>query len=674
MNKRKIKISDLFDIKFTSDSEISPDGEKIAFTIKSVSKDRTKYHSNIYMIDIETSELTKFTVGDHADGALCWSPDSKKIAFVSDREGKAQIYCISISGGEAQKLTDLADGSISELTFSPCGEKLAFVYTPKKKRELFEYVDEEEKKKLDADKGKDRVLCKVITRLRYKVDGGKYKEDEKDHIYVLDLDTKEIKQVTTGDYDDFNPVFFPDGKKILFVSNRTENPDLNSFHNDLFMVSVDGGDAQFINTPPGPLFQPSISKDGKKVTYIGHDNPKDAWGVTNFHLWLKDLQTGDCNDIVRNFDRTCNNVTVGDMRTSAGSPSPVFSEDESSLYFIASDQGTCRLFNVDLESEKVEAITKFDGEVVNFSFSENKQKAALLISTLDSPGDIWSVNINEKEHKFSRLTHLNQDLLDSLSLSEPEEIHFPSKDKFMVHGWILKPPDFDQSKKYPMILEIHGGPRCQYAKSFFFEFHLLAAAGYVVLYTNPRGGQGYGSSFAGTIINDWGNVDYQDLMSGVDFMLEKGYIDHGRLGVTGGSYGGYMTNWIVGHTNRFKAAITLRSVSNLMSMFGTCDFGYDIPREFGGSPWENLSELLRMSPLSYVQNINTPLLIIHSEQDLRTCIEQAEQLFVALKVLGKEVTFLRFPDESHELSRSGSPDRRAKGLEWILKWFDEHLK
>jgi len=672
--KRKIKINDLFNFKFPGEVCISPDGKKIVYSIKTISKDRTKYHSNIFLYNIEKNENIQFTVGDHFDSSPVWSPDGKKIAFISDRDGNNQIYTISAHGGEAQKVSEFEEGSISQLCWSPCGSKIALIYTPKKKREPFEYTDEEDKKSLDVEKGKGRVLCRVVTRLRYKVDGGRIKEDERDHVFILNVATKKVKQITEGEYDDMNPVFFPDGKNILFVSNRTEDPDKNSLHSDLYKVSVDGGEIELLDTPPGPLYDPTISRNGNMIAYMGHDKPEDAWGVTNIHLWLLDLKTKECKNIVKEFDRTCTNVTVGDMRSSGGSVSPVFSEDESSIYFHASDKGNSRIFKVDIPNQTVEALTQINGDIVNFSFTEKRDRAAFILGTTESPGDIWIQDVNNHKNNLKRLTNLNQEILDNLTFSIPEEIHYKAKDGFDIHAWILKPPDFDPSRKYPSILEIHGGPRCQYANIFFFEFQILAAAGYVVYYANPRGGQGYGTKFAGTIINDWGNVDYQDLMSATDFMLDKDYIDPERLGVTGGSYGGFMTNWIIGHTNRYKAAVTQRSVTNLVSMFGTCDFGYDIPREFGGSPWKNREELLRMSPLTYVENINTPLLIIHSEQDLRTCIEQGEQLFVALKVLGKETTFVRFPEEGHELSRSGSPDRRAKRLEWIVKWFDDHLK
>jgi dipeptidyl aminopeptidase/acylaminoacyl peptidase len=672
LKKRKIEIKDLFDLKLASDPVISPDGNKIVFNIKTVGKDRTTYYSNLYLYDIKTSELLQFTVGDYKDRAPKWTQDGKSISFISDRGEECQFWTIPLTGGEARKLTKLEEGSISEYTYSPCGKKIAFIFSPKKKRELNEYVTDEI---IKADKkNKDRILCRVITRLRYKADGGGYVEDERNHVYVLDLLTCEVKQVTFGEYDDSNPVFFPDGKKILFVTNRTENPDLNSFHSDLFTVSIDGGEACKLDTPAGPLFSPIISNDGRKIVYLGHDRPDDAWGVTNTHLWMLDLKSNKCKNLMPKFDRTCTNVTVGDIRSSSGISKPVFSEDENFVYFQASDRGNCRIFKVDVMTGKVDTVTDMDGEVVSFTFSDDRKHAAFLFSDIKSPGDIWLFDNSVKKQNFKRLTNLNDALLDNLDLTLPEKISFPSKDGFMVDGWIMKPVDFKPTKKYPLILQIHGGPRCQYANAFFFEFNLLAAAGYVVLYTNPRGGQGYGTEFAATIINDWGSVDYQDLMSAVDFMTEKKYVDSKRLGVAGGSYGGYMTNWIVGHTDRFKAAVTQRSVANLMSMFGTCDFGYDIPREFGGSPWHKLDELLRMSPITYVKNINTPLLIIHSELDLRTCIEQGEQLFVALKVLGKEVVLVRFPDECHELSRSGSPDRRAKNLECIVKWFDDHLK
>ncbi len=315
--------------------------------------------------------------------------------------------------------------------------------------------------------------------------------------------------------------------------------------------------------------------------------------------------------------------------------------------------------------------------LMSFSLAGKKNLVAMHLSNHTSPAEVFVADAKAKS-KPKRLTQFNKDLEKEVAVGKPEEVIFRAYDGYPVHGWILKPYGFSPRRKYPSILQIHGGPSVQYGNTFFHEMQFLAAQGYVVYFANPRGGQGYGEKHADFITANWGTVDYDDCMAFADFMEKKSYIDRGKMGVTGGSYGGYMTNWIVTHTNRFAAAVTQRSVVNTESMFGSSDIGFQMPREISGSkkgiPSRDPESYRRQSPLTYVQNVRTPLLIIHSEQDLRCPIEQAEQLYVTLKMLGRTVEFVRFPGEPHGLSRTGRPDRRVARLEWMLKWFDRYLK
>jgi dipeptidyl aminopeptidase/acylaminoacyl peptidase len=277
--------------------------------------------------------------------------------------------------------------------------------------------------------------------------------------------------------------------------------------------------------------------------------------------------------------------------------------------------------------------------------------------------------------RFEPLTHFNEELLREVELGEIEEVWFKGADGDDLQGWILKPPHFQPEKKYPSILEIHGGPFLQYGNTFMYEFYFLAGQGYVVYFCNPRGSQGYGEEQAKVIANNWGSVDYDDVMAWTDYVVQQPYIDEGRMGVAGGSYGGFMTGWIIGHTDRFEAAVAQRVVSNLVSMWGTSDFNWDIQREFGDKPpWEDLESMWRQSPLAHIGNAKTPTLVIHSEQDMRCELEQGLQLYVALKWLGVETELVLFPDESHGLSRGGRTDRRIARLRHMLRWFDRYLK
>jgi dipeptidyl aminopeptidase/acylaminoacyl peptidase len=301
--------------------------------------------------------------------------------------------------------------------------------------------------------------------------------------------------------------------------------------------------------------------------------------------------------------------------------------------------------------------------------------AALVRADLTNPGDIVTCRTTwAAEAKATRQTDLNAFLRNEVKLGGAREVWLRSFDGTKVQGWLVTPPGFKATRRYPAILQIHGGPRTQYAFTFFHEMQYLAAHGYVVFYTNPRGGSGRGETWADAIAGGWGDLDYKDCMAAADWMEKQRFINPKRMGVTGGSYGGYMTNWIIGHTNRFRAAVTQRSVVDLLSFVGSSDFGFALDRELNGFPWTNRENYEKCSPITYYKNVKTPVLIIHSEQDLRCNIEQAEQMFVMLKVLGKAVEMVRFPHEPHGLSRHGRPDRRVARLEWILKWFDRYLK
>jgi dipeptidyl aminopeptidase/acylaminoacyl peptidase len=346
----------------------------------------------------------------------------------------------------------------------------------------------------------------------------------------------------------------------------------------------------------------------------------------------------------------------------------VWSDDGKTIFFLASDAGTSHIYSVPAAGGTPKPITHGDYEVMNFTRAGNRTAMAV-----SDPLTIGDVHVLEKGGVRKRVSRVNEELFSEVAVVEPEDFTFASFDGLKIQGWMIRPPNFDPKKKWPVILQIHGGPRAQYGCAYFHEFQLLAANGYVVVYANPRGSQGYGAGFAKAIVNDWGNLDAKDLMAAVDAVAKKPWFDEKRVGVCGGSYGGYMTNWLVGHTDRFKAAITMRCVSNLFSFYGTSDMGPEDDKEFGGPAYDDPANYARQSPISYVKNIKTPLLILHSEGDLRCPIEQAEQVYTMLKRMKRDVEFVRFPEENHDLSRSGRADRRVERLKHILRWWEEKL-
>ncbi len=368
-------------------------------------------------------------------------------------------------------------------------------------------------------------------------------------------------------------------------------------------------------------------------------------------------------------------LTSGDLGEGLGVPPLYWSPDGKRIYFAAIDTGSTHLFYVPATGGLPTRITHRQCHVKAYDMAGKMKTIATVISDLKNPGDLFTMPTKFKgDDKAEQLTDINRELFAQIDMPSTKEVWFKGHDGFELQGWLVTPPRFNRKRRYPAILEIHGGPRVQYGFTFFHEMNYLASKGYVVFYTNPRGGSGRGETFAAAISGSWGQIDYYDCMSAADYLEKRPFVNAKRMAVTGGSYGGYMTNWIVGHTDRFRAAVTQRSVVNLESFVGSSDIGYMLGREFGGQPWQNPTAYLECSPLTYAKDIKTPLLIIHSEQDLRCGIEQAEQLFTTLKLMHKTVEFVRFPGEPHGLSRHGRPDRRIARLEWIVKWFDRYVK
>jgi acylaminoacyl-peptidase len=387
-------------------------------------------------------------------------------------------------------------------------------------------------------------------------------------------------------------------------------------------------------------------------------------------VWRFPSGGGTGIDLLGDWDRTTGSRVMSDIRGEAAALPPVWTRD-GRILFIGSDQGSANLYSCRAEGGDVRAETLGAHQLVTAAVDREARCFAGVIATATSPGEVVT---GQPGDGVRAITSLNSELLGARYLAEPEHVQFTGADGWVIEGWLLKPRGFDPAKRWPLVLEIHGGPHGAYGHSFFHEFQVLAGRGYAVLYTNPRGSHAYGDTFLRACVGDWGGKDHQDLMAGVDHALGLGWVDPDRLYVTGGSYGGFMTNWIVGHTGRFKAAVTQRSISNNVSAFGTSDIGWHFWRyEMGdATPWHDEHRLIERSPLSYVEHVTTPLLILHAEKDLRCPIEQAEQFFVALKVLGKEAVFVRFQDDTHELTRGGKPKNRIDHARRIVDWFDAH--
>jgi dipeptidyl aminopeptidase/acylaminoacyl peptidase len=654
---------DIYRLRFVSDPQISPDGSQVAYVVSWVDPDdHTRYRSQLMLAAYDGSSAPRpLTSGKQRDFAPRWSPDSCSLAFLSNRDKEMpQLFLLPLQGGEPRQLTSLKRGA-GAASWSPDGQRLAFAA----RVDIPEIASQEGQ---SDEKGKPPRV-KVITRVNHKADGEGFLEALRTHLFVLKLEQGEPTQITDGDWDDAAPAWSPDGSLVVFISSRERDRDL-SMLNDVWVVPSDGGRAKRLTRHLGQAATPAFSPDGSQVAYLGHER---GWTYgANTELRLVPASGGDSIAVSGEFPDELGNAALSDARDPFAAAPPHFAADGRSLLALVSRQGNVQVLRFALDGGTPEVVAGGDapGEVAAISVARGGQIAGIA-SDPSHPYEVYAF----EDGKRRRLTAENDKLLASVEVAQAEPIKFKSSDGETVHGWVMKPIDFSKGKKCPLVLEVHGGPETMYANSFMHEFQVLAARGYAVLYTNPRGSKGYGEAFTARIFADWGNQDAADCMAAIEHASDWKWVDTSRLGVTGGSYGGFMTTWLLGHTKRFKAAVSQRGCYNFASFYGTSDIGpWFGDYVLGGPVYERFELYTERSPLTYAPRMRAPLLLMHSEGDLRCPIEQAEQLFVQLRRVGKTtVDMVRFPEESHNLSRSGRPDRRVERLERIVGWFDEYL-
>ncbi|MBD8496980.1 prolyl oligopeptidase family serine peptidase [Paenibacillus arenosi] len=661
MGKRKITSEDLYQFKWVSSPAVCPVSNRIAYVSKQVNDDKSGYDTSIRIVSSNGEQDRAWTQGPK-DTFPAWSQDGTSLAFIRKDGDHNQVWVMDSSGGEAYVVTK-AEAGVTSFAVSPDGQYI--LYLSKVSAVALPVEEETENRKPSK-----QVI--VVNRLMYKSDGSGLWDGKRTHLFVHDCATGEAKALTNGNLDVTSFAWAPDSVTIAYTAknlqDETADPDLVRT-NDLFVVERTNAESRRLTDSSLSISQPVFSHDGRTIAFQASDFSHGFASLQRLYTVTYPEGVLVCHS--KHVDWQLGNYAITDMK--AGEfEGPIFSKDGQFMYTLATIEGSVHIIKVGLDGT-YELLTEGPQEVMQFAWNKDETSIIMVKADMMQPGALFSFNVDTR--KTIQLTHHNDSFLDELELSKPEIFWFETSDGWKVQGWMVPPVGMEKGRKYPTILEIHGGPHGMYASSFMHEFQLLAAQGYAVIYTNPRGGHGYGQKFVNACRGDYGGRDYQDLMEAVDYAIANfDYIDEQRLGVTGGSYGGFMTNWIVGHTDRFVAAVTQRSISNWISFYGVSDIGYYFTEDqIDGNAWADMEKLWKHSPLAYVEQINTPLLILHGEQDLRCPIEQAEQLFIALKRQGKETQFVRFPDANHNLSRSGHPELRVERLDRIVGWMNQFI-
>lgn len=651
-----IGVDDLFDFREAQDPQISPDSQFVAYTITSTSLLEDKSETLIYMVPTSGGEAIPLTAEGVSSSHPRWSPDGKFLAFLSERnQGKTQIHLLNRMGGEAQKLTETVQG-VEDFRWSPDGKRMVLILRDPSPEELeaapAKGKDEGDDKPASAKKPKGRPW--VIDRLQFKEDTIGYLDHRRTHLYVFDVTSKAMTQVTSGDYDDSEPAWSPDGKLLAFTSNRSKpDPDAN-YNSDIWVVSADNADKGAsltqVTTSLGEEHSPDWSPDGKWIAYTTKLDPKLLEYGTQ-HIAVSPATGGLAKVLTQKFDRMA--------------ASPRFSEDGKSIYFLVDDDATMNLARVNVADGQV--TRPIMGRLTVQGYSVGKDGAIVAgLSTMDRPAEIFAA----KEGKLRQLTHGNDAWLAKMKLAPGEYVSFKSKDGTMVHGYVYKPVDFVAGKKYPTILRPHGGPVGAYYAEFEDVAQLFAGSGYVVLLPNPRGSSGYGQDFCKAIYADWGNKDFQDDMAMVDYAVAQGYADPDKLGVDGWSYGAISTDFIITQTTRFKAAISGAGAADYSGMWGHDEYQRDYTVELG-LPWEHPEVWEHVSYLKKVKNVTTPTMFVGGSADWNVPILGGEQMYQSLKALGRETLLVVYPDEPHEFE---TPSHVKDLDERFLAWYAHYVK
>ncbi len=659
-NPKHFQPMDVFQLEYAADPQISPDGSRIVYVrnFMDVMSDGT--HSNLWMIDVATGEQRPLTSGNNSNFSPRWSPDGSKLLYVSTEEGGAQLWMRWMDTGQTAKISNLT-ASPGAVTWSPDGRWISMsMFVPG-----FSDADNTLELNVELPSPPSGATwappAKVISKMTYRADGAGYLPDGFNHLFVVPADGGSPRQLTSGDFNHFGHSWTPDSEHLVLAANRHDEWRYDPADSEIFELELASGEMRALTSRHGPDNSPQVSPDGSQILYTGNDETYQGYNINELYVMNRD--GSGMRRLIGQFDRS-----VGGARWAA---------DGDGIWFQYDDAGNTKVaFVAVAQGAEPEVVARDVGGLSigrpyaggQFSLSSDGA-VAFTYSRPDHPAD---VALTTAGGEMRRLTWLNQDLLGHKQLGATEEMWWESSaDGRRVQGWIVTPPDFDASKKYPMILEIHGGPFANYGDRFAAEIQLMAAAGYVVLYTNPRGSTSYGQEFGNLIHHNYPGEDYDDLISGVDSLIAKGYVDPDQLFVTGGSGGGVLTAWIVGHTNRFAAAVSAKPVINWYSFVLTADNpGFFYKYWFPGLPWDHAEQYLQRSPLHHVGNVTTPTMLLTGEQDYRTPISETEQFYAALQLMKVPTAMVRIPEASHGIA--SRPSNLISKVAHILAWFEKY--
>ncbi|WP_372370183.1 prolyl oligopeptidase family serine peptidase [Candidatus Uabimicrobium sp. HlEnr_7] len=640
-SQNTLQLLDVFELEYASDPQISPDGKTVAYTHNSMDIMNDRKVTQIWTVDIATQKnLPLLPKNTHSPR---WSPDGKRLLYTATEKKSTQLYVKWLDDGKTVKITHV-NSSPHSASWSADGKSIAFLMFIKKSRKNFIQLPS---KPQGAKWAKAPIF---IDSLRYRFDGGGYAQPGSQQIFVVPSSGGTARQLTSELHDHEGPLVWNKNKIIYTYNENSEEPS----HSNIYELDVKNSKSQKLTTRKGPDYSPAISSSGE-IAYLGFDDKYKGYQITNLYL------LSSKKNLTKNLDRSISK--------------PTWDAAGKGIYFLFNDLGQTKIGYLEISTEKITTVVdNVGGLSLGRPYSSGDFSIAAdntIVYTLnrsDRPADLALA------HKKVAITNLNDDLLAHKNLGKVEEVWFASShDKRKIQGWIVKPPQFDPNKKYPLILEIHGGPFASYGPHFAMELQLYAAAGYVVLYINPRGSTSYGDEFANLIHHNYPGEDYDDLMSGVDFIINQGYVDDKNLFVTGGSGGGVLSAWIVGKTNRFSAAVVAKPVINWYSFVLTADaYDYFCKYWFPGFPWEHPEHYMKRSPLSLVGNVVTPTMLLTGELDYRTPISESEQFYQALKLRNIDCAMVRIPEASHGIARR--PSYLMSKVAYILGWFAKYQK